>query len=74
MTCFAADMGYLTPADPYQASALPSSLYIPISQYRMTPPAFIRAKNTYTPLAPVRSRAMPPIKLHTITLRLFPRA
>ena len=32
------------------------------------------AKNTYTPLALNASRTMPPIRLHTITLRLFPIA
>jgi len=50
------------------------SLYSPITAYIITAIRFHTAKNTYTPRALKASSTMPPIRLHTITLRLLPIA
>ena len=51
-----------------------SSLYKPIAPYIMNAVKFHIAKKKYTPPAPKASSIIPPIKLHTIVLRLFPTA
>ena len=55
-------------------SARFSSLYSPIATYIIRAIKFHTAKKQYTPLALNASSIIPPIKVHTMVLRLFPTA